>query len=261
VTGVADPDGLDELLNERTKLVCFSQTSNLLGDHQDVGAICKLAQRVGATTIVDVVASASHSLPDVADWGVDFAVLSHYKIYGPHLASLWGKNSCWEQLENPNHFFVPKSAGNFELGCLPYELLAGICAYAEYLCSLAGTAECTREAMRSAYKQMKQLESEPQRLLMSYLLGRSDMRVLGPQSVGNERHPTIGFTHTKWSSKQIADLVNSSGFGMKFGNFYAYRLCESLGIDPVDGVARISLVHYNSVEEVERVMKVLDGVG
>lgn len=264
-TGLTDLKSLDALLSNRTKVVAFPQTSNVLGEVTDVAAIAKMAHEVGAKVVVDGVATTSHRAPDVAAFDADFYIFSNYKVYGPHMASLFGKTEAWLELKGPNHFFVrdDELPRKFELGCNAYESLAGVMALGQYYKFLAGEADDalpTRSTIEDAYRRMQELEAPLQSRLVEYLLGKEGVRLFGPRTSGPERVPTIAFVHDRLPSDAIARHVNSRGIGIRTGHMYAYRLCEALGIQPDPGAVRISAVHYNSIEEIDRVISALEEV-
>ncbi len=246
-------DDLRDLLNERTKFVVFPHVSNLLGDIVDVAEITRLAHAVGAKVIVDGVAFAPHRAIDVEAWGCDWYVFSCYKVYGPHMAALWGRNEAYDELIGPNHFFIPKNyPSKFELGCLPYESLAGLLATRDYFEFLGGT--------REAFNAMQGLERPLQDALIDYLRMNRSVRIVGPNHGDTSRVSTISFVHDKVPSETIVDRAVKAGFGIRSGHMYAYRLCEALGIPPEQGVVRVSPVHYNTPDEMDRFIRVLEGI-
>jgi len=259
-TGTSNVSDLAQLITDRTRLIAFAMTSNLVGDIIDPAAVAQLARSVGAAVVVDCVAAASHQALDVAAWGVDFAVLSTYKVYGPHMAGLWGRREAWERLDGPNHFFI--SAGGsakFELGCLSYEGCAGIVALAEYLGFLAEeSGPLSRPVVESAFATMKAFENPVTDRLLSYFATRNDIRVIGERSRPELRHPTISFVHKTKSSPDIVRDVHRHPIGIRHGHMYAYRLCDALGVPTETGVVRISAVHTNTVDEIDRLARVLD---
>ncbi len=264
VTGLSDLTVLQGHINERTKVVAFSRTSNLIGDQIDVKRVTELAHRVGAVVVADVVAAASHEAMDVRVWGCDFAVLSNYKVYGPHTAAMFGRTEAWAKLDGPNHFFISPdgSAARFELGCLSYEGLAAIMGLGDYLKFLTGDpdAPVTRELISGAFRIMSELERPIRERFVTFLNERYDLRVIGQTDPTEDRHPTFSFVHSTKSSAEICQAVCDRGFGIKSGHMYAYRLCEALGIPTHDGVVRVSAVHYNSMDEIERLITVLQEV-
>ena len=256
-------ESLDELLNDRTALVAFPHVSNLLGEIVDIRAITKRAHSAGARVVVDGVAFAPHRTMDVTDWDVDWYAYSTYKVFGPHMAALWGRRDAVAELQGPNHFFVPDNdlPYKFEVGGVNHEGCAGIRGLRQYLCFLADVDEpaaLDRAAVERAFEVMTACELPLQERLIQYLRSRDDVRIIGPEDDGPGRVGTISFVHRSKSSAEITAAVDRSGIAIRHGHMYAYHLCEAAGLDPDDGVVRVSLVHYNTPEEIERLITVLD---
>jgi cysteine desulfurase family protein (TIGR01976 family) len=256
---------LEKLLTERTKIVAFVHVSNLLGEIVDVAAITRTAHAAGARVIVDGVAYAPHRAIDVAAWDVDWYVYSNYKVYGPHMAALFGTHEALAELTGPNHFFIPRGEApyKFELGGCSHEGCAGLLALRSYLNFLAGRDEeapIDRQTIVDAYAMMQACEDPVQKRLIEYLLSKARVRIVGPARSGPDRVGTISFVHESNSSAEIAAAAHAQNIGIRNGHMYAYRLCEALGLDPEDGVVRVSLVHYNTVEEIDRLIEVFETV-
>ena len=107
---------------------------------------------------------------------------------------------------------------------------------------------------------MESLETPLVERLVGWLLARPNVRIVGPQHAGASRVATISFVHASKRSADVAAAVNQHGIGIRYGHMYSYRLCEALGIDVEDGVVRVSMAHYNTLAEIERLVEVLDGV-
>jgi len=254
---------LEALLNDRTALVVFPHVSNLLGDIVDVRAITELVHAARARVVVDGVAYAPHRAMDVAAWDVDWYAYSTYKVYGPHMAALWGRRDAIAELTGPNHFFVPDDElpYKFEVGGASHEGCAGLLGLRNYLAFLADledSQELDRSAIELAFATMTACELPLQARLIEYLLSREDVRIIGPNHSDPSRVPTISFVHSSKSSAEITAVVDRSDIGIRHGHMYAYHLCEALGLDPEDGVVRVSPVHYNTMDEVERLIEVLE---
>ena len=256
---------LENLLSDRTALVAFPHVSNLLGDIVDIEAITSLVHEAGARVIVDGVAYAPHRAIDVSAWNVDWYAYSTYKVYGPHMAALWGRRDALAELHGPNHFFVPEDdlPYKFEVGGANHEGCAGVCGLRDYLAFVVGEADpraLDRPAIEQAFEIMTACELPLQARLIEYLQSRKDVRIVGPSDDGDSRVGTISFVHESKSSAEITAAVDRSGIGIRHGHMYAYHLCEAAGLDPEDGVVRTSLVHYNTLEEIERLIEVFDAV-
>jgi cysteine desulfurase family protein (TIGR01976 family) len=256
---------LDALLSERTRLVAVHHVSNLLGRIEDVAEIARRAHAVGAAVVVDGVAFAPHRAVDVQALGADFYLFSTYKVYGPHMAVLFGRHEAWQGLPGPNHFFVPPDAVpyRFELGGVSHEGCAGLLGTRDYLAEVAGVPSeaLDRPAVERAFARFAGWEQEPMEAFVGWCRVRTDLRWIGPATAEPAvRVPTLSFVHATRSSREIVQACNRRGLGIRFGHFYAHRLATALGLDPDDGVVRTSLVHYNTVDEVERLCGVLDEV-
>jgi len=256
-------DRLDALLDDSVALLAFPHVSNLLGEIVDVAAITERAHAAGARVVVDGVAFAPHRAIDVEAWKVDWYAFSTYKVYGPHMGALWGRREALAQLTGPNHFFIPNDEVpyKFELGGVNHEGCAGLLGLRDYLAFLAGAADpeaLDRKNVENAFALMTACELPLQARLIDYLESRNDVRIIGPKTTGPGRVGTISFIHTSKSSAEITAAVDRSGIGIRHGHMYAYHLCEAAGFDPDDGVVRVSLVHYNTPDEIERLISVLD---
>jgi cysteine desulfurase family protein (TIGR01976 family) len=256
-------DQLDELLADGVALLAFPHVSNLLGEIVDVAAITDRAHAAGARVVVDGVAFAPHRAIDVEAWKVDWYAFSTYKVYGPHMGALWGRHDALAELTGPNHFFVPDDEipYKFEVGGANHEGCAALLGLRDYLAFLTGVSEpgaLARNDIERAYDAMTSCELPLQARLIDYLGSRNDVRIIGPASAGKDRVGTISFIHESKSSAEITADVDRSGIGIRHGHMYAYHLCEAVGLDPDDGVVRVSLVHYNTLDEIERLIEVLD---
>lgn len=258
-TGVCPTEALHGLLNEKTRLIALPHASNILGGVENLQGAIEAARRVGAKVVADGVAYAPHRLMSVAGWGVDWYAFSTYKVFGPHMAALWGRHEAQAEIEGPNHFFVPKTdlPYKFELGGVLHEGCAGLLALEDYFAFLAGLPLLHRIAMEGAYSRIAEIEAPLAERPLGFLRSCPDVRILGGSDAGPDRLPTVSFTHRCVSSKAIADEAAKHGIGMRWGHYYAYRLLQRMGVDPEQGVARISLAHTNTVEEVDRLIAVL----
>ena len=241
-------ESLKALLTERTRLVTFAHTSNLLGDVADVVSITRMAHDAGARVVVDGVAYAPHRPLETASWGVDWYVFSAYKVYAPHLAVLHGRRDAVDELhEGPNHFFLQRDpVMRFELGGVNHESAAGLAALRGYLEMFGG--------VRQAFERFASLEAPLIERVLDVFASSKKVRLVGPRTT---RVPTFSFT-CDVDYETLCRRLDERGIGVRYGHMYSYRLCEALGIDPARGVMRASLVHYNSAEEVARLSAALD---
>ena len=255
-------DELSGLLSERTKIVAFPHVSNLLGDVVDVKSITDLVHASGAKVVVDGVAYAPHRAIDVAAWDVDWYVYSTYKVYGPHMAALYGRADAFEELTGPNHFFIPRDSVpyKFELGSISHEGCAGLLGLRSYLAFLAQREDDDRMTVVKAFETMEVLEMPLQEQFLAYLRSKPTVRVIGKGDVGKGSVTTFSFVHETLKSSEIVAQIDHRNIGIRFGHMYAVRLCQALGINLDDGVVRVSLVHYNTPDEVSRLIYALDAI-
>ncbi|KAI4746685.1 PLP-dependent transferase [Aureobasidium sp. EXF-12298] len=244
---------LKTLLSEKTKLVCCTHTSNILGTISDIKNIAEAVHTVpGALLCVDAVAYAPHRQVDMRNLDVDFYCFSWYKVYGPHIAMLYAKQESQKSMQTLGHYFKGSASLEDKLGLAAanYELTASIPKVCEYL------SQIPWEAISSH-------EEKLQGILIEYLNSRKDVKIWGePVADAAKRVPVISWTVDGRSSKDVVDAVEAkSDFGFRWGAFYSNRLVqEVMGLDPVDGVIRVSLVHYNTEDEIRQFVKVLDEV-
>lgn len=268
-------DDLRRLLNERTRIVAFVHVSNLLGGIVDVRAVTELAHAAGARVVVDGVAYAPHRAIDVAAWDVDWYLYSTYKVYGPHMGVLYGRHDAIRELTGPNHFFIADDdvPYKFELGGVNHEGCAGLLGLAGYLAFLAGLggrdgdaaagdgpgpgAGIDRGTIEQAFAVMAACERPLQQRMIDALVAAPSIRIIGPDHVDDDRVGTISFVDDTRSSREIVAAARAAGIGIRHGHMYAHRLCTALGLDPEDGVVRVSIVHYNTIEEIDRLLEVL----
>ena len=263
-------DDLRRQLSERTLIVAFPHVSNLLGRIEDAQAITKTAHEAGARVVIDGVAYAPHVAMDVAALEADWYVYSSYKVFGPHMAALFGTTEAFAELDGPNHFFIPRREVpyKFEPGGPSHEGCAGLLALWPYLAALAGRTANeapSREGIKEAYRRISELENMLQARLIDYLRSKPDLRILGPAQSSSNRVATVSFVHRHKKSAEIVRAVNAKGYGIRFGHFYAYRLCnrlaqESVLHDTEDGVVRVSMLHYNTLDEIDGLIKCLEGL-
>jgi len=258
-------EALEGLLTERTRIVALPHVSNLLGRIEDIQGAIRLAHSAGARVVVDGVAYASHRAMDVAAWDADWYLYGPYKVYGPHMGAMYGKAEAFDEITGPNHFFIPRAMVpyKFEPGGVCHEACAGLLALGEYLKLLAGRedeGECERATIERAFEVMTALELPLQERLIEYLNSKPGATIIGPATAGPSRVPTISFVHESVPSADIVKAICAANIGARHGHMYTARLCAKLGYDLNDGFARVSMVHYNTLEEVERLIEVLNGV-
>ena len=254
-------EDLRPLLNERTRLVCFTHASNLLGEATPVEDITALVHSHGGQVCVDGVAYAPHRPLPVREWNVDYYVFSLYKVFGPHFALMYARSELLDGLRNINHDFMDGTtgAGKLELGGFPYELLYGAAGVPEYLLALAEQLG-DRENIGSSWQAIAAHEADLCGHLLQFLDSRSEVEIIGPRHMSPARLPTVSFVVNGQRSSLIPPLCEPEKIGIRWGHFYAPRLVERLGLTGQDGVVRVSMAHYNTRDEVDALINTLDTV-
>ena len=257
---------LDALMTPRTRLVCFTQATNILGTIHPVAEITRFVHERGAKVCVDGVAYAPHRLVDVQAWDVDFYVLSLYKVFGPHLGLLYGKREHLLELSNINHLFLGRDAVPYKLqpGNISYELAYGLPAIVEYLEEQgrrAGGEGSTRDLLAAAFDAVAHYEAETVAPLLDCLAATPGVRVLGRTDPAPEgRVATVSFVAEGRKSSEIPLLLDARRIGVRYGDFHARRLIQDLGYADRNGVVRVSLGHYNTAAEIAFVCECLGEV-
>jgi selenocysteine lyase/cysteine desulfurase len=222
-----------------------------------------MARRVharGAEIVVDAVAYAPHRLVDVAALDVDFYFFSFYKTYGPHLAVLYGKYAKLLELDGLYHYFYDKSRVPMKLepGNANYELIWGTAGVVDYLEQLGG-GPAGRASLTKAFDDIATHEAALAARLLEYLTSSNQIRVVGRRSsAATDRVPTIAFKVEGHDSRDIVSEVDRADIGIRYGDFHSQRLVNALGLSDGAGVVRVSMVHYNSLDEVDRLIAALD---
>ncbi|KAH3946560.1 hypothetical protein HBI56_070320 [Parastagonospora nodorum] len=241
------PENLKPLLSSKVKFVACTHVSNILGTIHDVRAIADAVHEAGALLCVDGVSFAPHRKVDVKAFGVDFYSFSWYKVYGPHIAVLYASNAAQDHVQPLAHFFNPTKTLEDKLGFAGsnYECVQAIPQITKYL--------------DGAWDVIAEHEGKLQKILLDFLNSRPDVTIIGSTSADSkERVPTVSFTVKGVNSKQlIAEAEKISNYGFRWGHFYSKRLCdEVLGLEP-EGVVRVSMVHYNTEEEIKGLVEIL----
>jgi cysteine desulfurase family protein (TIGR01976 family) len=236
-----DYDDLAGLVSERTRVVAFPVAANSVGTTPDVRRIVELAHDAGALAWADAVHWAPHGPIDVAAWDVDVLICSPYKFYGPHLGLAYGRR---ELLESWRPYKVRPAPDHpiglrFELGTLPFELLAGFVAAVDYLGSIGWGAIRAHESA----------------LGERVLAGLPDGLVLYGLPTMTGRVPTFCFNVPGRSPGEVATRLAARDLAVWPGNYYALETMRHLGLD--DGAVRAGIVHYNTEDEVDRLLAAL----
>lgn len=251
---------LPQLLTDRTRLVAITYASNAVGSITDVARVVEMAHSVGALVAVDAVHYTPHGLVDVQALGCDFLLSSAYKYFGPHTGVLYGRYAWLDAL--PAYKVRPapdKPAGKWETGTQSFESLAGVTAAVDYLASLGGPAATRRGQIVQAMTRIKLYEMG----LSDYFLRQAahvpGLRVYGITDVENLawRTPTFAVSLAGHTPAAVAAYLGERGCFVWHGHYYAVAVMERLGLLEQGGLVRIGFVHYNTRDEVDRVLAAL----
>ncbi|NQT38904.1 MAG: cysteine desulfurase-like protein [Planctomycetes bacterium] len=258
-----DLDDLAAKLSSKTRLVAVGCASNAVGTINPVEEIVQTAHEAGALVFLDAVHLAPHARIDVERWGCDLLTCSAYKFFGPHVGILWGREELLRELPaykvRPAPDDIP---GRWMTGTQSHEGIAGTLAAVEYLAALGRRsmpeAADRRAALSAAYQCIAAYECELVARLLEGLASLPEVKVWGITDPARtaERVPTVGITHARLTPAELADYLGREGIYTWHGNFYALPLTDALGLEP-EGMVRIGLLHYNTAEEVGRLLDAL----
>lgn len=264
-SGELNIEDLKGLVSDRTRLVCFTLCSNIVGTMNDVNAITEIAHDANALAIADGVSFAPHQIVDANTLGADLYLFSTYKTFGTHIGVMWGKKDVLPQLSCQGHYFNhdqphyrlnPAGPLHAEIGAL-----AGIGEYydALYQHHFDDLKLSRHERAARLFDLFAEHESRLANRLLETLRGLPDVRIVGQlQAAPGQRAATISFVPGNRKPSAIVQQLSDRNIAVRNGHFYALRCLEALGLeDPQEGVIRISLVHYNTLEEVNRLSETL----
>lgn len=260
-----DMDSLDDLLNERTRLVAVTAASNAVGSLTPVAEIAKRVHAFGAELFVDAVHLAPHRAIDVEQWDCDFLVCSAYKFFGPHIGILYGRPERMQSLVPYKLRPAPDSLPvRWMTGTQNHACIAGAAAAIDYLASLSSLPELeTNRRVRivDAMARVERYETQLISSLLQGLLAIPKARVFGitePHRV-SDRAPTVSFQMDGKKSVDVAQFLGDNGVFAWHGNYYALPLTQALGTEP-DGMVRLGCMHYNTQEEIARTVELLQSL-
>jgi cysteine desulfurase family protein (TIGR01976 family) len=270
--GTLNLDDFAAALETRPRLAAVGYASNALGTINPVRKLVKMAHAAGAQVYIDAVQYAAHGPIDVQDLGCDFLVSSAYKFFGTHAGILYGRYDLLDEL----FAYKVRPAGNelpgrFETGTQNHEGIAGVLGAIEYLQWLGqnfgqDTFEKYRDRFSGRRLQLKQAmsairayEFEISRAVLGVLEALPGVRLYGLTDVRRleERVPTFAFTLEGWHPRRVAEELARQNINVWDGNYYALNVTERLGVEDSGGMVRVGPVHYNTLEEVERLKEAL----
>jgi len=262
-----DMEHVQSLINARTRLVAVGYASNAVGTINDVKTIVGWAKAAGAYSFIDAVQYAPHGLIDVKALDCDFLACSAYKFFGPHVGILYGKQEHLERLRayrvRPAGEELP---GKWETGTKNHEGLVGAAAAIDYIAGLgvaygnvAGNAS-RREQLAAAWKVIGDYEHQLIDRLITGLKSIPRVRIYGITNRMEWEHrvATVSIRKEGLTPEQIATKLAEQNIFVWNGNFYAVSISERLGVEQSGGLVRIGLAHYNTIEEIDRCLAVID---
>ncbi|GAB3245543.1 cysteine desulfurase-like protein [Kineosporia babensis] len=242
-------------LSERTRLVAVTGASNLIGTKPALRPIADAVHAAGALFFVDAVHLSAHAPVSLADFGADFLACSPYKFFGPHCGVVAAAPELLAELQPdklaPSSNSVPE---RFELGTLPYELMAGVTAAIDFIAAISpGEGTTRRERLVSS---LGAIETHEEALRSKIETGLSELSALSPITVWSraaQRTPTLLLTFAEHAAADAYPFLAERGINAPAGSFYAYETARRLGLGPAGGL-RFGLAPYNNDEDVDRLL-------
>ena len=261
-SGLLDPGALAELLSEKTRMVAFPHSSNVVAVINPVAEITALAHEAGAITVVDGVAWAPHGLPDVGALGSDIYLFSLYKTWGPHLGLMTVRRELAAAMANQSHFFnadiprkklLPAGPDHAQVAAS-----AGVCEYLDTLYDhhFDEPASAAERGHRLA-QMIREREVHLATPLLDWFKARDDVRIIGPDDPA-QRAPTVSVLPRGKDVSEIHRVLTDHKLMTGHGHFYGARPLMGMDIEINPGVLRMSFLHYNSEDEIARLIDGLE---
>lgn len=267
-----DLDELDSLITERTRFASINYASNLLGTINPVREMVAKLRAVGALTYIDAVQFAPHGAIDVQDLDCDFLACSPYKFYGPHQGVLWGRQELLQTLPSYKlRVVADELPGRWETGTQSLEGQAGTIGALEYIAALGveqgaehrpttpGLSERTRD-LHAGMRAMAHYEESLSERLVGGLQAIAGVRVHGitDPAAFSRRVPTVSFTADGMDPAKMAVFLNDHGVYVWNGHSYALPVVEWIGIHDAGGVVRVGPTHYNTLDEIDLAVALIE---
>ncbi len=251
-TGHLDISDVESVINERTKLVAITAASNLIGTRPDIPAISKAVHAVGGLLYVDGVHNTPHAVVDFAAMGADFYGCSPYKFFGPHIGVMTASPALLETL-HPDKLLpsTEKVPERFELGTLPYELLAGITAAVDFIADMVPGTGSRRERIVASQTAADEHEHALNHRLREGLQAMANVTLY---SNARQKTPTELFSLAGITSERIYEFLAERKINAPADSFYAIECSRHLGLGD-DGAIRAGLAPYNNVDEIDRLLE------
>ena len=252
-SGTLKFDRLENLFNEKTKLLAVGAASNALGTITDVARACRLAKQAGALSFVDAVHYAAHNLVDVKEIDCDFLACSAYKFYGSHIGILYGRKNLLQKIDFPKLRPASNDAPDrAETGTQSHESIAGAAAAVNFLASLS-KGETRRERLGNTFRELHSRQQNLTEILWKGLSEIESVKLFGPD-FDAPRTSTVSFTVEDVPSRIVAEKLSERGIFVSNGDFYALTVVEKLGLAN-EGLVRAGCACYTTEEEIERLIE------
>ena len=263
-TAELQPDALQALLSERTRMVAFTHCSNLVGSVNPVRELTDMIHEAGAWAFVDGVSFCPHGMPDLRELGADIYFFSLYKVYGPHLGAMYMSRELNAELPQQGHFFnADLPAARFVPAGPDHAQIAAVNGVMDYMDAVHARhfhGDATpAERGRAVHSLFHDQEARLLQPLLDFMAGHPKIRLIGRKHSAG-RAPTVAFAAAGHQAGDLAARLGEMKLGVGAGHFYAHRLVEALGFDTGEGVLRASFVHYTSPAEVTRLIEGLDSL-
>lgn len=257
-TGVLDSAAVIDLLDERVRLVAVCLASNSLGTLVDIPPISTAAHDAGALVFVDAVHAGPHRSIDVEKLGCDFLAVSAYKFFGPHLGVLYGRIDHLAGLDAYKVRPAPSDPpGKWETGTQSFESIAAVTATVDYIARLGGSEETRRSSLLRAYENISVHETRLSRQFLAGISDLSKVRLYGVPEADDRRVSTFAIGIDGYHPGDAAQRLLDNGLYVWSGHYYAMNAMAELGVLDEGGLVRIGFVHYNTSQEVDRVLETL----
>ena len=255
-----DLANLETVLSPRTRVVAFTLASNAVGSITAAAEVVSAARKTDALVVADAVHIAQHRLVDVATLDVDLLFCSPYKFFGPHLGMMFGRKALLDELRPYKvRPAADPSPNRWETGTLSHEALAGFTAAVDYIAGIgraAGGGDSRRAEVVAGFDVIAAHEAELSRRFLGAMGSIPGLTLYGLDDVGriDERTPTFAIRLEGFTPRELGEELGRRGIFAWDGNYYALAVMERLDLESSGGAVRIGFCHYNTLEEVDRVL-------
>jgi selenocysteine lyase/cysteine desulfurase len=262
--GELDLAYLERLLNKKTKIICVTHSSNIIGTVNPIDQIIDMGHSFGARVIIDGVSYAPHRWPDLSNSKADAYCFSSYKTYATHQGIMHVSPDFLEMLEPQCHFFnAYRPWSKLDAAGPDHASIAALAGLGDYFEVLYDHHfEKTDLPLNQKASKVANLMNNHETSLSRVLLKRltqMPVRIFGKKTMQG-REANIALISKNHTSAQLGTLIGKKGIATKHGHFYAYRILDRMGLDPEDGVVRLSFAHYNTMDETERLANALTDI-